>query len=137
MKTNLRLILVAAALTGSTLCGTASAGDERTRLSCDSEGAGDISMDARYEDRRNRSKFDGSFEAAPGGVFTDGDMLAVKVGGVEVGYITLLTQINGDLGGDIEFDTRTDELNPFPESFPEVSPGTSVTVGPLGCSLQD
>lgn len=137
MKTKLRPILLAAAVAGSSVGGSAFAGDDRTRLRCDSDGAGDISMDARYEERRGRSKFDGSFEAAPGGAFTDGDMLAVNVGGVEVGYITLAAQINGDLGGDIEFDTQTDELNPFPEAFPEAAPGTSVTVGPLGCALED
>lgn len=137
MKTDLSLILVAAAFTGSMVCGSAFAGDERTRLECDSEGVGDTSMDARYQERRNRAKFDGSFEAAPGGNFADGDVLAVVVGGIEVGSVALTTQFNGDLGGDIEFDTRADELDPFPGNFPDVTSGTSVTVGPLGCALEN
>ncbi len=137
MKTNLSLILVAAAFTGSMVCGSAFAGDDRTRLECDSEGAGDTSMDARYEERRGGAKFDGSFEAPPGGDFMDGDLLAVVVGGIEVGSIMLATQLNGDIGGDIEFDTQADELNPFPGNFPDVTSGTSVTVGPLGCALDD
>ena len=136
MKTTLGLTMVAAALMASTAGGNAFAGDDRTRMRCDSDGAGDTSMDARYEERRGRTKFDGSFEAAPGGAFAEGDMLPVVVGGIDVGYITLLTQINGDLGGDIEFDTQADEFNPFPSDFPEVFDGTSVIVGPLGCDLE-
>lgn len=137
MKTNLSLILVAAAFTGSMACGSAFAGNDRIRLECDSEGAGDISMDARSEERRGRAKFDASFEAAPRGDYIEGDMLAVRAGGIEVGSITLLTQRNGDLGGDLEFDTRADEFNPFPDDFPEVASGTSIVVGPLGCALDD
>ena len=137
MKTNLSMILVAAAVTGSIACGSAFAGSDRTRLACGSEGAGDISMDARYEKRRGRAKFDASFEAAPRRKFTEGSVLAVRVGGTEVGSIALVTQLNGDLGGDLEFDTRTDEFNPFPDNFPKVASGTSVTVGPLGCALQN
>ena len=135
MKTNLSLILVAAAFTGSVACGSALAGNDRVRLQCGSEGAGDISMDVRYLKRRARAKFDGSFEAAPGGNYTEGDMLTVLVGGVDVGAVTLVAQLNGDLGGDLEFDTRLDDFNPFPDNFPKVTVGTSVTVGPLGCEL--
>ena len=135
MKTNLSVILVATAFTGSMLCGTAFAGGDRTRLQCGSAGARDTSMDAKYEQRRGRVKFDGSFEAAPRGRYADGDLLTVIVGGIEVGSIALTTQLNGDLGGDIEFDTRADELNPFPDNFPKVAAGTSVTIGPLGCAL--
>jgi len=137
MKTELRFLLVASAFTGSLVCGSAFAGGDRVRLECDSEGAGDISMDARYQERRGRAKFDGSFEAAPGGGFMDGDVLAVVVGGIDVGSIALATQLNGDLAGDIEFDTQADENNPFPGNFPDVGSDTSVTVGLLGCSLED
>lgn len=137
MKTNMSVILAAFAVTGSLACGNALAGDDRIRLTCGSEGAGDTSMDARYEQRRGRAKFDASFEAAPWSGFTEGDVLAVLVGGIDVGSMVLVKQLNGDLGGDLEFDTRRDEFNPFPEDFPEVTPGTSVTVGPLGCALDD
>ena len=137
MKTNLGLILVTATLAGSMTGGSAMAGDDRTRLRCDSSGAGDTSMDARYEERGGRAKFDASFEAAPGGNYVDGDLLTVNAGGVEVGSIVLLTQLNGDLGGDLEFDTQADENNPFPSDFPDVFSGTSVTAGPLGCALED
>jgi hypothetical protein len=135
MKTNLSMMLVAAAFAGSMVSGSALAGGDRIRLQCDSQGVGDTSMDARYQERRGRAKFDGSFEAAPGGDFADGDLLTVVVGSIEVGTIALTTQLNGDIGGDIEFDTRADELNPFPKNFPDVAAGTSVTVGPLGCAL--
>ena len=137
MKTDLRLILVSVAFTGSVACGGALAGNDRTRLECDSEGAGDISMDSRYEKRRGRAKFDASFEAAPRGNFMEGDLLVVHVGGIDVGSITLVRQLNGDFGGDLEFDTRADDFNPFPDNFPAVTSGTSITVGPLGCALDD
>lgn len=135
MKNKLGLVMVSAALAASMMSGVAFAKDDRVRLRCDSEGAGDISMDARYKQRRNRVKFDGSFEAAPGGNYIDGDMLTVSVGGEEVGQLMLTTRLNGDLEGDIEFDTRVDENDPFPENFPEVFEGTSVTIGTLGCDL--
>jgi hypothetical protein len=44
--------------------------------------------------------------------------------------------IDGDVGGDLEFDTNPDEFNPFPDNFPQIVPGTSVVVGPLGCGLR-
>lgn len=117
---------------------TAFAGGDRTRLECDGEGVGgDFSMDARFEERRNRERFDASFEAAPGGAFAVGDNLGVSVGGVSVGEITLSALPGGDLGGDLEYDTQADEMNPFPADFPEVADGTSVIVGPLGCDLED
>lgn len=110
------------------------AGDDRVRLRCDAEGVNDTSMDARYEEQRGRKKFDASFEVPQGVGFVAGDVLEVKVGGVKVGEITLAEQPNGDLGGDLEFDTN-DDGNPFPAKFPDVGDGTSVMVGDLGCAL--
>lgn len=114
---------------------TAIAGGERVRLSCSALGVNDISMDARYEERRNRTKFDASFEAAPNAGYTAGQELDVKVGGVPVGTMTLVALLSGDVAGDLEFDTQADENNPFPGNFPAVTRGTSVMVGDLGCAL--
>lgn len=111
-------------------------GDDRLRLQCDADGARDFSMDARYESRRGRAKFDASFEAAANAGFRAGQTLIVAVGGVNVGSMTLTRDpFNGDIVGDLEFDTQPDENNPFPNNFPSVGAGTSVTVGSLGCAL--
>ncbi len=106
------------------------------RLACSASGAADFSMAARYEERRGRKKFDASFEAAPGVGFNVGRRLAVSVGGSTVGAMTLTRDpANGDVIGDLEFDTNVAENNPFPANFPRVIRGTSVTVGSLGCAL--
>lgn len=118
------------------LISPAFSGDDRTRLKCDADGVGDTSMDARFETRSEREKFDASFEARAGGVFMAGDLLAVSVGSVPVGTIELV-EVFGDVVGDLEFDSRDDEGNPFPADFPEVNEGTSVVVGSLGCDLDD
>ena len=137
MNTKLNMTILAAALASSLACNTAVAQDDRVRLRCDAEGRRDISMDARYQERRGRSRFDSSFEARRGGRFSEGDILPVVVAGVEVGQITLQVLVGGDVGGDLEFDSHPDEMNPFPDDFPEVARGTSVIVGPLGCALRN
>lgn len=136
MNTKLNLMLVAAAMAGSMAWNNAIAAENRVRVSCDSQGVQDVSMDARFQKRRGRAKFDASFEAAPGGPLSEGDVLPVLVAGVEVGSITLETVVGGDVGGDLEFDTNPDEFNPFPDNFPAIAPGTSVVVGPMGCGLR-
>jgi hypothetical protein len=47
----------------------------------------------------------------------------------------MMDPFNGDIIGDLEFDTQSDENNPFPANFPSVGSSTSVTVGSLGCAL--
>ncbi len=112
------------------------ANDTRARLQCSADGASDVSIAARYEERRGRVKFDASFEAAPDAGFAAGQQLAVSVGGVNIGSMTLASDLlSGDVVGDLEFDTRADENNPFPSNFPTVATGMSVTVGNLGCAL--
>ena len=102
-----------------------------TRLSCGADGATDFSTDARFETRGSRRKFDASFESAPGLGFSVGQRLAVAVGGVAVGQMTLRRDVtNGDVIGDLTFE------NVFPVSFPKLAAGTSVTVGSLGCALR-
>lgn len=112
--------------------------EDRTRLECGERGVYDTSMDARYEVRDGREKFDVSFEAAPGGYFSSGQELDVYVDYVYVGKLMLRYE-GFDLQGDLEFDTNIDSVyddsQPFPENFPEVGRGTHVTVGYLGCSL--
>ncbi len=114
-------------------------GGDRIRLECKAEGAVDISMDGKFESRRGRLKFDTSFEAAPGLGFDDGDLLDVTVAGTLVGQMELFQALNGDVEGDLNFDTTAqpdDDDLPFPPNFPAVGVGTSVVVGPLGCTLQ-
>ena len=130
-----RLILALAALAGA-YAAPASAQSTGVRLACSAAGAQDFSMDARYEDRRGRRKFDASFEAAPNLGFVAGQRIDVSVGGVKVGQMILARDpANGDIAGDLEFDTRRDEGNPFPANFPNVTRGTSIVVGSLGCAL--
>ena len=132
------LLMAAAALL---LAGTAPAsagGNDRIRLRCDADGTQDISMDAKFESRRGRIKFDASFEAAPGLGFSAGQSLDVIVGGTFVGRM-LLADI-GDIVGDLDFDTTAqadDDDLPLPGDFPALEEGTSVIVGPLGCALRD
>lgn len=108
----------------------------QVRLQCSADGVGDVSIAARYEARRGRSKFDASFEAPANAGFIAGQQLAVFVGGVNVGPMTLASDpFSGDIVGDLEFDTRADDNNPFPANFPTVAAGVSVTVSNLGCAL--
>lgn len=109
----------------------------RLRLQCAAEGATDHSISARYEQRSARRKFDASFEAAPGIGFAAGQFLEVQVAGVRVGVMRLIRDAaSGDIIGDLEFDTRVDEGNPFPATFPAIRSGTNVRVGPLACALR-
>lgn len=126
----------APAFAASGSSGKTAAAAGSVRLACAAAGAQDFSADARFEDRRGRRKFDASFEAAPNLGFLPGQRLAVAVGGVAVGQMTLTRDpVNGDIVGDLEFDTRPDERVPFPANFPAVGAGTSVVIGPLGCAL--
>lgn len=129
-------LLIAAVVATWASAVVSEAKDDRVRLDCESVGSRDVSMDARFEVESDRTKFDASFEAAPIGVFGDGDTLQVYVAGEYVGDMVLITQLNGDLEGDLEYDTQADEGNPFPADFPEVGEGTSVMVGKLGCALE-
>jgi hypothetical protein len=70
-----------------------------------------------------------------------GNVLQVNVGGSVVGLLRLRALANGDLGAEMDFDTNIDTdapdtSVPFPANWPGVAPGTVVTVGTLGCSLQ-
>ncbi len=109
----------------------------RLRLQCTADGATDHSISARFEQRSARKKFDASFEAARNLGFSAGQFLAVTVAGVNVGSMRLVRDAaSGDIVGDLEFDTRVDEGNPFPANFPAVRSGTNVRVGPLACALR-
>jgi hypothetical protein len=109
----------------------------RLRLQCTAEGATDHSISTRFEQRSSRRKFDASFEAAPGIGFAAGQFLEVRVAGVLVGSMRLIRDVaSGDIIGDLEFDSRVDEGNPFPANFPKVTSGTNLRVGPLACALR-
>lgn len=111
-----------------------------TRLECKAFGSGDTSMDARYEDKDGREKLSASFEAAPGGSFSAGNALDVKVNGVFVGSM-ILDQPGGvgDVVGDLDFDSNENDPNAEDLPFPAivVGDGDVVMVGSLGCGLED
>jgi hypothetical protein len=132
-------------MTGSV---AALARDNRVRLECAAEGAGDLSLDARYEERSRRrttrKKFSVEFEAAPGGSFGPGQLMTVSVRGRDVGSVVLDTVVGGDIVGDLNFDTTAgpaDRDLPFSSSFPVAKSGSSVVVKVdggrvLGCRLR-
>jgi hypothetical protein len=125
--------------------GNALAGDNKFRLQCSADTANGIAgMQARYESRegrRTRERFQVSFETAPGFGLVAGNVLQVNVGGSVVGVMRLSALANGDVGAEMDFDTNIDAdapdtSVPFPANWPGVAPGSVVTVGTLGCSLQ-
>ncbi|HNR78385.1 MAG TPA: hypothetical protein PKM48_14725 [Parvularculaceae bacterium] len=129
-------LALAAALTAASPS-LAAGGGSRLRLQCTAEGATDHSISARFEQRNARRKFDASFEAAPNIGFAAGQFLKVTVNGLNVGAMRLIRDAaSGDIIGDLEFDTRVDDGNPFPANFPKVASGANVRVGPLACSLR-
>lgn len=131
--------LAALALTSALIAASPAAAQTATRLrlQCTADGATDHSISARYEQRSARKKFDASFEAAPNLGFSSGQFLSVYVAGVKVGSMRLVRDAaSGDIVGDLEYDTRVDEGNPFPANFPAVRSGSNVRVGPLACSLR-
>lgn len=150
MKTN-KLLALSLGL-AFTLGGAAvEAKGDKTVMRCRADtGDGIASMQARYvviENRRTRERFKASFEIAPGmGLDGDepleeGDVLPVLVKGQEVGEITLSVKLNGDLGGELDFDTKVDrdapdDTVPFPANWPGVRQGSRVEIGGLGCNLQ-
>jgi len=108
------------------------------RLECDAEGAGDISMDARYETRGTRERFSAEFEAAPRGGFKTGQRMTVLVKQMEVGSVDLTKARDGDIVGDLNLGR---DGNPIPEDFPKVRKDTKVVVQVdgktvLGCRLK-
>lgn len=108
------------------------------RLECEAEGAGDISMDARYETRGTRERFSAEFEAAPRGGFKAGQRMTVLVKKVAVGYVDLTKARDGDIVGDLNLGR---DGNPIPKDFPKVRKDTKVVVQVdgktvLGCRLK-
>ncbi len=95
------------------------------RLECEAEGAGDISMDARYETRGTRERFSTEFEAAPRGAFKAGQQMTVIVKQTIVGAVALKKVKGGDIVGDLNLGR---DGNPIPEGFPKVRKDTKVTV---------
>lgn len=117
---------------------------DRLRRECEADGAGDISMDAKYERRSNgRKKFSVEFEARAGGKYEEGERISIVVAGENVGSVRLDSVAGGDVVGDLNFDTQQPndpDEKPFPPNFPQISKGTKVKVKSggdpvLGCSL--
>lgn len=108
------------------------------RLECEAEGAGDISMDARYETRGTRERFSAEFEAAARGGFKAGQRMTVLVKKVAVGSVDLTKARDGDIVGDLNLGR---DGNPIPKDFPKVRKDTKVVVQVdgktvLGCRLK-
>jgi hypothetical protein len=95
------------------------------RLECEAEGAGDISMDARFETRSSGDRFSTEFEAAPRGAFKAGQQMTVLVKKVIVGAVELKKVKGGDIVGDLNLGR---DGNPIPAGFPKVRKDTKVTV---------
>jgi hypothetical protein len=118
---------------------------DRVIRRCSAQGAGDISMTAKFEDRGRREKFSIEMEAAPGGAFRAGQRIVFFVAGVNVGRDALERVVGGDLVGELNLDTNAGpndpDEDPFPANFPPVGVGTKVRIKAggevvLGCSLR-
>lgn len=137
-------ILATAALVLAAAATDASAREERLIRRCTALGAGDISMQAKFEDRGSRRKFSVEFEAATPGTFKPGDRIVFKVAGRTVGRDALVSVVGGDVVAELNLDTRGgepgDDQKPFPPNFPTIQSGTKVTLyharkAVLGCRL--
>ena len=149
MARNHRKLLVLGALTflGAGLAPAAfDAAEASDRLirRCSAEAEGDVSMTAKYEERRGRKKFTIEMEADPRSGLQSGQTVVFVVGGERVGQDRLEPVIGGDLVAELDLDTQAgpgDDEDPFPRNFPQVSRGTKVRVSSggeviLGCALR-
>lgn len=121
----------------------AQAGDNRIPLECKADSADElVGMDGKYEERiGRRPRFSASFGAAPSIGHRLEDVLRTMVDGQLVGVMQLLVQVNGDIAGDLDFDTSIDRDDAdtsvsFAVNWPGVRAASIVQVGTLGCSLQ-
>ena len=139
------MALAAAVMAGSALLQTgASQAATPISLECSAEGAGDISMRARFERRASgRRKFNTEFEAAPGGLYRAGQLMTVLVAGFNAGTVRLQTVVGGDVAGELQLDDLADGVGErrFPPGFPAVVINTRVAVKiganlALACRLQ-
>lgn len=121
----LKTLLAASSLAVLSVALTLPAHARNERLECEAEGAGDISMDARYETRGTRERFSTEFEAAPRGAFKVGQQMTVVVKQTIVGAVDLKKVKGGDIVGDLNLGR---DGNPIPEGFPKVRKDTKVTV---------
>lgn len=118
-----------------------------TRYTCRASGAGDISMQARWEVKGTRKRFRVEFEAASGGSYVAGQTMVVAVGPtgatVDVASAQLET-IGADVVFEIGFDSRASGKGDnvaFPPNFPTVGQGSEVAVKTggspvLACTLR-
>ena len=121
----LKTLLAAGSLAVLSVALTLPAHARDERLECEAEGAGDISMDARYETRGTRERFSTEFEAAPRGAFKAGQQMTVIVKQTIVGAVALKKVKGGDIVGDLNLGR---DGNPIPQGFPKVRKDTKVTV---------
>lgn len=145
MKKFSAIALAATVMVGSAFLQT-TAGYAATPISlqCSADGAGDISMRARFERRASgRRKFNTEFEAAPGGLYRVGQLMSVFVADFKAGTVRLVRIAGGDVTGELQLDDAADRVGekPFPAGFPNVPRDTRVVVKigantVLGCRLQ-
>jgi hypothetical protein len=138
----IRVAIISGALGAFAVVGSSAANAQVADLECGAEGAKDISMSAKYEERRNgRRKFSAEFEAAPRAGFNAGQRMVVFVEGRNVGSV-VLRYVAGDIQGDLNLDSNPDGgERPFPANFPDVGQNSRTTIRiagdpVLGCRLR-
>lgn len=121
-------------------------GGSKEKFRCKAKGDG-VEMQARYEVRDGlgssaRRKFRAELEADADLGLADGEQLWLLVDGVNVGALTLEAYDDGEVAGEVRFESRVkNEKNTFPTTFPAaVGAGSEVSLvrgetTVLGCTL--
>ena len=111
---------------------------DRGRGRCASFGVYDAEMRARYGRGGDPAqvRFRAGFEISAEGPLVEGDILSVRLAGVEIGDLMLTQNDAGTLSGSIEIHEEIDNEDDIRtlQDIP-VRRGTSVVIGPLGCAL--
>ena len=121
-------------------------GGQKEKFRCKAKGA-DVEMQARFESRdavgpSARRKFRVELEGGPQLGLVEGDLVFILVDGVNVGTLPLEAFQDGDVAGEVRFESRVKaDRNTFPATFPAtVGAGTEVNLARgettvLGCTL--
>lgn len=138
MKTTHSVINLAG---GVLLCAALVAPAAATQLSCDSVGANDVSMWARYLDTGARSTFDVSVTVPETHRGQLNRRWGLFVGGLRVGDLVLTPRGNGRITASLSFDSYANigqadaGVNPFPARWPGAENGMVVRAGKMKCQL--
>jgi hypothetical protein len=126
---------------GTLLCAALVAPAAATRLNCDSAGATDVTMWARYLDTGTRSTFDVSVLVPETHRGQLNRQWGLFVDGLRVGYLVLTPRGNGRISASLSFDSYANigqadaGVNPFPATWPGAGNGTVVRAGNMTCQL--